>query len=120
MPPKDLSGALRTVLNILDAWDISTQDRLALLGCSQGTYDRWVEMRELWELRPDTLDRLSYILGIWKALQTMFPDPAAANTWIHRPNTDPLFGGQAPLAFMAKGQIECLSRVRRFLDGWCN
>ena len=120
MRPEDLSGALRTALNILDAWKVSPSDRLALLGCDQETYDRWVRTRELGECFPDTLERLSYLLGIWKALNTLFPDPAAANTWIHRPNTAPEFKGSTPLATMIKGRIEGLSLVRSFLDGWCS
>ena len=120
MEPKDLSGALRTVLNILDAWNVSQEDRLALLGCDRATYNRWLETHQIGELIPGTLERLSYILGIWRALQALFPDPAIANTWVHRPNGSPVFGGQTPLAVMAQGKIEDLSRVRRFLDGWLN
>ena len=120
MSLKDLSGALRTVLNILDAWKISENDRLALLGCDQETYNQWVNLRELGRPLPDTLERLSYILGIWEALKVLFPDPAAADTWVHRPNSGSLFSGQTPLALMTTGKIEDLSHVRRFLDSWCN
>lgn len=120
MRSEDLSGALRTVLNILDAWKVSTKDRLALLGCDQDTYDRWVRTRKLGEHLPDTLERLSYLLGIWKALNTLFPDPTAANTWVHRPNSAPEFKGDTPLAAMITGRIEGLSLVRTFLDGWCS
>lgn len=118
MQPKDLSGALRTVLNILDAWDISPKDRLALLDCDQETYNRWLEIRQLGEIPSDTLTRLSYILGIYSALQVLFPDPAISDKWIHRPNGAPEFGGQTPFAIMAQGKIDDLARVRRFLDSW--
>lgn len=120
MEPKDLSGALRTVLNILDAWHVSQKDRLAVLGCDQETYTRWFETRQLGKTSPDTLDRLSYILGIYSAVQTLFPDTANADTWVHRPNGSPEFGGQTPLAVMTQGNIEDLARVRRFLDSWLN
>lgn len=116
----ELSGALRTVLNILDAWKVAPKDRWELLGCDQSLYDHWVETRELEKAGPDTLTRLSYILGIWKALQILFPDRNAADTWIHRPNDAPEFNGQTPLAVMVQGQIEGLRRVRQFLDAWCN
>lgn len=120
MEPKDLSGALRTVLNILDAWHISPQDRILLLGCDQDTYNRWINTRQLGEILPDTLERLSYILGIWKALQVLHPNSAATNTWVHRPNSAPEFNGETPLSVMARGQLAGLSRVRRHLDAWCN
>lgn len=119
MLPKDLSGALRTVLNILDAWKVAPQDRLALLGCDQETYDRWIRTRQLGEIPSGTLERLSYVLGIWKALKTLFPDPLVADTWVHRPNSAPEFNGSTPLAIMLRGQIEDLSLVRNFLDAWC-
>lgn len=80
MPAQDLSGALRTVLNILDAWDVPPRDRMAMLGCNQEMYNRWITTRELGEIYPDTLERLSYVLGIWKALGTMFPDQVAADS----------------------------------------
>lgn len=117
-PSHNIAGALRTVLNILDAWEVSLEDRLMLLGCTRMTYDRWVNTRELGEASDDTVERLSYLLGIWKALQILFPDPRIANTWIHRPNTAPEFLGAPPLRILAHGQVEDLRRVRRFLDGW--
>lgn len=120
MEPKDLSGALRTVLNILDRWDVPLCNRLSLLGCDQDSYDRWLGTGELRAVSQETITRLSYLLGIWKALKTLFPDEAAADTWIHRPNAASQFGGQTPLAVMAQGPIENLARVRRFLDGWCS
>ena len=120
MEPKDLSGALRTVLNILDCWDVRSHDRLSLLGCDQDAYDRWHRTGELGAVSQETILRLSYLLGIWKALTILFPDEAVAATWIHRPNAAPQFGGQTPLVVMTQGPIENLARVRHFLDGWCN
>lgn len=120
MLERDLSGALRTVLNILDAWDVTPRDRMAILGCDQDMYDRWIKTHELGETHEDTLERLSYVLGIWKALQILFPDQAAANTWIHRSNNSPVFNGKTPLSIMVKGRIEDLSLVRIFLDSWYN
>lgn len=118
MEPKDLSGALRTVLNILDAWNVPEADRLAMLGCDRETYSHWLETRHLGESFPDTVERLSYILGIYSALHVLFPDLAIADTWIHRPNGAPEFGGQTPMAVMAQGKTDDLARVRRFLDSW--
>jgi uncharacterized protein (DUF2384 family) len=115
----DVSGALRTVLTIFDVWLVPTKNRAALLGCDHRTYDQLAETRELNSASSDTVVRLSYILGIWKALQILFPDKRAADTWINRPNGSPEFGGQTPLAVMAQGDIDGLRRVRQFLDGWC-
>ena len=115
---KDLSGALRAVLNILDAWVVPVPDRLALLGCDRNTYNRWLQTRELGEMQPDTLERLSYVLGIYRALHELFPDPVHADGWVHRPNGAPEFSGETPLARMAQGTVDDLATVRRFLDSW--
>lgn len=120
MQPQDLSSALRAVINVLDIWNITKQDRLVLLGCDQKTYDDWVGTTELSECSPDTLERLSYILGIWSALAILFPDHTVADSWIHRPNSDPEFSGQTPFSVMKQHQTEGLSRVRRCLDACCN
>lgn len=118
MPPKDLSGALRTVLNILDTWDVAVVDRVAMLGCSRSTYNQWLRTRELGDTSRDTVERLSYILGIWKALAILFPQPEMATDWIRRPNSSTTFGNETPLRVMSRGQVADLYRVRHFLDGW--
>ena len=64
----------------------------------------------------DTLTRLSLILGIYKALQVLYPEPAFADAWIRLPNSHPLFGGRRALDLMADGGIDGSYRVRRLLD----
>jgi len=117
--PKDLSGALRSVLNVLDReWELSDEQAQTLLGCSKSTYFRWKQTRTLGEVSKDTLERLSYILGIYKALRVLVPDITLANSWLKHPNDDPFFKGQPPLKVMLGGQIGDLHRVRAYLDGW--
>ena len=53
----------------------------------------------------DTLERLSYLLGIYKALQILLPDPHAADEWVRKPNTAPPFGGSSALERMSSGQV---------------
>ena len=70
----------------------------------------------------DALERISYILGIYKALQILLPDEKAADQWVKRPNTAPLFGGRSALDRMMSGQVADLFVVRQYLDaqrgGW--
>jgi len=68
-------------------------------------------------LTRDTLERISYVLGIYKSLQILLPDPAAADGWIRRPNDAPPFGGKPALARMLSGNVADLYVVRKFLDG---
>lgn len=109
-------GALSTVLNILDAWGIDEPTRLRLLGVPRSTYYRWRKAPRSARLDTNTLERLSYLLGIYKDLQILLPDPEAADTWPNRQNDAPLFGGQPPISRMAAGHTADLYVVRQFLD----
>ncbi len=70
----------------------------------------------------DTLERISYVLGIYKALQILIPDPRSADVWIKKPNGAPLFNGKSALARMLTGNVSDLYVVRQYLDaqrgGW--
>jgi hypothetical protein len=88
---------------------------------SRATYYNW-KKGDVGKVGRDTLDRLSYIVGIYKALQILIPDESIANSWVRNPNDAPLFAGQAPLALMLTGQLVDLYHVRAYLDaqrgGW--
>ena len=111
--------ALRTVFHILDAWGVKVKDWGRLLGVSQPTVHRWKAdpAAAAKANSRDLLERLSYLLGIYKALQILLPDPRAADGWVNRPNTAPLFGGQAPIERLLAGNVADLYEVRRWLDG---
>jgi len=114
--------ALRAFFRIAEAWQLSVDQQLILLGSpARATFFRWKGGNKA-VLSRDTLDRISYILGIYKALQILLPNPEAADGWIKRPNTAPLFGGHSALNRMLGGQMEDLFIVRRYLDaergGW--
>jgi hypothetical protein len=64
----------------------------------------------------DTLERLSYLLGIYKALQILLPDPQAADEWVRKSNSAPPFGGDSALERMLSGQVADLYVVRQYLD----
>ena len=114
-----IAPALRTVFNILDAWGVPVKGWGLLLGVSQPTVHRW-KADPLAAARTnsrDLLERLSYILGIYKALQILLPDAGASDSWVRRPNTAPLFGGRTPLERILGGNVADLYEVRRWLDG---
>lgn len=69
-------------------------------------------------LNRDQLDRISYLLGIYKALRILFEDSQQALSWINRVNTLPPFNGMTPKDYMLEGSIIRLADVRRFLDFW--
>ena len=65
----------------------------------------------------DSLTRISLVLGIYKALHILYPEPAFADRWMQMPNSNPLFGGRTPLAFVLDAGLDGLFQLRRLLDG---
>lgn len=121
---RDLSAAgLRAFFNIARDWNLNTDEQMVLLGTpGRSTFFKWKSAPETAELKRDTLERLSYLLGIYKALQVLLPATAAADAWIKKPNDAPLFGGKSALARMLGGNVSDLIVVREYLDarrgGW--
>ena len=107
---------LRTFFSIADAWKLSAAERMVLLGVrSRSTFHLWREGKS-GALSTDTIERLSYLFGIYKALQILLPSPESADTWIRKRNDAPLFNGQSALERMLSGHVADLYEVRRYLD----
>jgi hypothetical protein len=120
---EDLAGAgLRAFFRIADAWQLGVEDQMTLLGVeARSTFYLWKQTPPA-RLPRDVLERISYVLGIYQALQILFPDPAIADAWVHQPNSGPLFGGRSALERMRSGNVADLYVVRQYLDaergGW--
>lgn len=114
--PLDPRIALRAFFRIAQAWKLSAEQERTLLGApSRATLFRW-KKGESAALSTDTVTRISYVLGIYKALRLLFADAAQADGWIHRPNKAPPFGGRSALERMLGGQMVDLWDVRMYLD----
>ena len=113
----DLGGpALRTFFNLARTWELSEQEQMKLLGLnSRSTLHAWKSGR-VSKVSRDTLERVSYLLGIFKALNILLPDTKRADEWIRLPNKAPLFGGRSALDRMTTGNIGDLYVVRQYLD----
>ena len=119
---RDLAGpALRAFFSIAGKWGLSADQERRLLGSpGRSTYFRWKKDRS-GAVPHDVIERISYILGIYKALHILFADEAQADGWVKRPNDGPLFGGRSALERMLGGQVADLYVVRQYLDaqrGW--
>ena len=66
-------------------------------------------------LRQDELTRISFLVGIYKALQILLP-VELADRWVTQPNDNPLFRGQTPVDYMLRAGIPGLQQVRSLLE----
>lgn len=109
-------AGLRAFFRIAALWDLSVEEQITLLGSpARSTYFKW--KREGAETLPrDVLERISYLLGIYKDLQLLLPDEAAADGWVRRANDAQPFGGASALERMLSGNVADLYEVRRYLD----
>lgn len=123
-PEKLSTAAASTFLNIVNAWGLKQTDAMTLLGfddSTKTTYYKWKRDPTSVKLTKEKYERLSYIFGIYKALQMLLPDEPAADAWIKKPNTAVLFNGDSALSRMLSGNVADLYVVRQYLDaerGW--
>ena len=115
--------AAKLFLGITKEWGLTDAQRQILAGASsRTTIDTWkkrVLNNEPLNLHKDTLERLSYIAGIYKALQILLPTREQWAAWVKKPNRD--LGGQSALERMLAGKVMDLAYVRNYLDtqrGW--
>jgi len=119
---RTLSGpALRAFFRVAAAWGLKSAEERVLLGHPpESTFFKWKKDQE-GNLSRDVLERISYVLGVYKALQILFPEPARADAWVKQPNDAPLFAGRRALDRMLSGNVSDLFVVRQYLDaqrGW--
>ncbi|MEI9430270.1 MbcA/ParS/Xre antitoxin family protein [Mesorhizobium sp. Cs1299R1N3] len=105
--------ALGTFINIADAWGLTTDQQIILLGSpARSTFFKW--KKEGGAIPSDTLERISHVFSIYKCLNILFPDPQRADQWIKRENK--YWHGRSALGHMMKGRMADLIDVRRYLD----
>jgi hypothetical protein len=108
-------SAIKAFLNIMEKWRVRDEDARALLGgVSNGQF---YDMKKKPErtLDTDTLTRISYLVGIFKALNILYSG-TLPDARMQRPNANRIFAGSTPLAYMMKGGLPAMQIVRRLLD----
>jgi len=105
--------ALKTFFNICKQWGIDNyKDQMILLGLSsESTFYKWKNNLN-GKLSKDTLERISYIMGIYKALQILLR--YSAKNWVKTKN--PVFDNTTPLKIMLHGNVADLFIIRNYLD----
>jgi hypothetical protein len=108
--------ALKAFFNLAAEWGLSVEEQLTVLGRpGKRTLYRWMA-GDVAGLPPDTLERISVLLGVYKALEILLPSPGRPQSWLRRANE--AFGGRSGLDVMLAGKVDDLYQVRRHLDAW--
>lgn len=112
---KDLSGpALRTFFRIAEAWGLKEAEQMKLLGLdSRSTFQTW-KRGAVSAIPKDALERISYVMGIYKGLKILLP--RSADDWVRKPNAAPLFAGRPAIERMTSGNVADLYVVRQYID----
>ena len=109
------AAALRTFWKLAETWELSAAEQATLLGIGRTTLYQW-KQGKVGSLDRHLLERLSYLFGIYAALQILFPLARRANEWLRKPNGAAVFGGRSALERMLGGQVADLYVVRHYLD----
>ena len=109
------TAALRTFWRLAEAWKLKPAEQMTLLGVGRSALYQW-KAGKVGPLDRHVLERLSYLFGIYAALQLLLPQAERADAWVRRPNSAPLFNGQSALQRMLGGQVADLYVVRQYLD----
>lgn len=108
-------SALKGFFALMGAWKLRDDDARELLGgMSSSTFYEWKKNPDR-ILEVDRITRISYMLGIYKALHILYGDKLA-DEWITLPNSNPIFAGRTPLAHMLAGGLLSMQTVRKLLD----
>ena len=108
-------GALTAFFKIMEIWKIRDEDARALLGgVSNGTFYA-LKKGAGKPLDEDRLRRISYLIGIFKALNILHGQDLA-DRWLHLPNSNRIFNGSTALAYLIRGGLPAFQTLRRLLD----
>ncbi len=108
-------AAIPAFFKLASAWALKDESTRQLLGgVSNGAFYQ-LKRGEKKALDQDKLTRISLLLGIFRALNVLY-NRKLADAWVNLPNANPMFQGEAPLAYMIKGGVPAFVRVRQLLD----
>jgi len=112
--------ALRAFFRLTSHWKLRDEDARGLIGgLSNGSFYQLkrsaAKPSDARTLDQDKLTRISLLVGIFKALNILY-SAKLADSWVQLPNSNPLFGGKTPLAYLLKGGVPAMLRVRQLLD----
>ena len=115
VPTDKAAVALKGFRHIMVQWSCTEAEQKQLLGLSQAEFDELTADKST-EMSVQVLQRISYLMGIARALDTLYPSDDRAAERIQKPTTDQPFCGLSPLAFMLADPQEGPRLTRRYFD----
>jgi hypothetical protein len=113
------ASAAKAFLNTMKLWKVRDEDACQLLTLSRAAFSgmkkRLAEGPDIRSLDQDRLTRISYLIGIFKALRILH-GTELADRWVHLPNSNRIFRGATPLDYMIHGGMPAIAMVRSLLD----
>ena len=108
-------SALLAFFKLVERWKLRDEEARELLGgLSSSAYYEWKKNPDR-VLEVDRITRISYLVGIYKALHILYGDKLA-DEWVQLTNSNAIFGGRTPLAYMLAGGLLAMQTVRKLLD----
>ena len=110
------ASGLKALFNIAECWKLRSEEVRELLGgVANGSYFEMKKNPDGKVLDADQMYRVSYLIGIFKALNILHSQPLA-DEWVRLPNSNRIFAGRTPLDYMIRGGVSAMQTVRRLLD----
>ncbi len=113
---KHANIALKAVLNILDKWGCTAEQKFTILGLSRTTFYRIAKAPEKASLSQDQIERISYILNIHQALRMTFSNTENIYGYMSMANNNPFFNGKSPLSIITSGGFAALYEAYKRID----
>tara|TARA_R110001599_G_scaffold263053_3_gene463657 strand:- start:873 stop:1244 length:372 start_codon:yes stop_codon:yes gene_type:complete len=101
---------------ILNKWNCTDKDKSILLGYD--SLDAYLIMQsntEAYEFSENQILRISYILNIYRSLNTLFSQSESSDNWVNKPNNAYLFKGKPAIEVMKGGELNDLAVVANYL-----
>lgn len=110
---QEAAAMFRAAVNLMRLWGVTDSQAAVLLDLPVRTFARW-KADGAGRMGRDGKARLSNLMGIHKALRSIFREPQRGYDWVRKPNA--MFAGKTALDIMLGGELTDLMRVRRALD----
>ncbi len=109
------ADAIRGFAEIVSDWKVSDEDAALLLGIPVGDYLTFRDNADHAQIEPEQIERILHLVGIVIAARTAYGQDLG-DKWAQLANTNRLFQGSTPLAYMQKQGIDGIVEVRRYLQ----